>query len=230
MIDFIATPPKDVALLILRNLNEQDLAICCMVSKIWKERASDNSLWRNIFPELNLWGDDIKGYVDEIAVKSIGGVLQLFRQTLSDAPPDQIVRFMCLFPFNPERVIEFTFGYGNVNPANRKTPDIKEYCIFTRRVHVIDKKEGIKISENFSQVSSLVPTVLKGYRIKLPNNEEIISRHLIDIIEAIYQKFISELVQAGKVKYITVHRTITRPRKIGPVVGSSFPRIYGSRK
>ncbi len=233
MIDFIATAPKDVALLILRKLNEQDLAICCMVSTIWNERASDDSLWRYIFPGLHMEGDDVKGYINEIAVKSIGGVLRLFQQTLSDVPPDKIVNFRCLFPFNPERFIEFTFGYGNVKHEKKVNPDITEYCIFTKRVHVDDRKARLRICQDLSKQPYLIPTVLKGHRIILPNNEEITSPQLASLIEAIYQKVISELIQAGKVKYQTVYSKSTTPirrQKIKPIVGSSFPRMYGSRR
>lgn len=202
--DPIADTPKGVDLMILRKLYANELAICCQVSKTWNERARNDSLWRNLFPDIEKPQKNVKKFIDEHAVTSIGGVLDKFQEFFSRLPPDKIVRFKCLFPFNPRRGIQFGFGYGKVSPKSTMIPDIEEICIFTRRVHINEEKEefAVRPATHFITHINIRPTVVLGYQIKLPDNEEIRSNQLSGIIDKIYKNKMSQLLTSGEIQYI----------------------------
>ena len=65
--DPITYLPEDKGFKILSYLNEQELVQCCKVSKTWRRLASDNDLWRRIFPEIAIpSGVGVKGYIDRL--------------------------------------------------------------------------------------------------------------------------------------------------------------------
>ncbi len=136
--DIIQYVPEEVATEIFSYLDPMELGRCCAVSTYWNRVASDERLWKNLFPELNV-SQNKREYICLHAVKSKEELIERIKDFMQRVNLDRIGEFRCLFPFNPNYSARVVLGYGKIHPA--ADPDVEELCIYVKKSLQTDAEE-----------------------------------------------------------------------------------------
>lgn len=104
---------QDCMLKILSYLDLPTLGKCCLVNKQWEILASNDALWRPIFPNIATPPQVArKRYITARAVTSEPAILKRLQSFADRIRPNQISSFECLFPFNPLSSIRVDIAHG----------------------------------------------------------------------------------------------------------------------
>lgn len=122
--------PDEIGLKILSYLPVQDLSQCCLVSKIWKEMATDDQLWNHSFPGLEVKKQKRLFYYAN-AVNSKGEILERIKNYLTHFPRHQVGTFTCKFPYNPHSSINLEIS---LDDSTEIKEGWKEVCVFTSKM------------------------------------------------------------------------------------------------
>jgi hypothetical protein len=122
--------PPECNLTILSHLGAQDLGRCCQVSKEWRKLASDDNLWKQLFPGLTLpEGVSRKElFNDSHFVNSRAKIKQHIAEFVDNLPLNEAATIKCYFLKNPGCTI--TVKVGKVNGNAKTEPSRIEKIIF----------------------------------------------------------------------------------------------------
>ena len=132
-LDNITTLPEELNYKIFSLLDPISLGNCCQVSKKYNELASNDNVWKDMFPNVSFpSGISAKKYMDSQAVTSFDGIFQRIKKFSTQFFPDKVFKFNVLFPFNLDYYVSVRFGYGEV--SDRQEANVKESCIFVKKL------------------------------------------------------------------------------------------------
>lgn len=102
---------------ILSYLDMNDLVQCCKVNREWRRLASDDRLWKQIFPGVAFpSGISAKEYFqDSHFVNSRAEIKQHIAKFVDDLPLNEAATIKCFFPKNPRCTIIVKVGKVNGN-------------------------------------------------------------------------------------------------------------------
>lgn len=127
--DIIQDLPVEVAQKIFSYLDPCELGKCCAVNNYWRTIATDERLWKNLFPGLNTPPNkSIREHICESAITSKSALVKNIIPFIQRIKLNQIAEFNCYFPFNPNYNASVVLGYGNLHPTSE--PEIKEQRVF----------------------------------------------------------------------------------------------------
>lgn len=162
--------PIDMSIQIFSHLDPQDLARCEQVSKRLRIISNDKILWEQIrermFPETAVPSDSSakKCVVDYIkdSVYSFDEIVARIAKFASKVRLNQIGRFTCAFPKDPECILSVTFGYGAINQYGE--PQTKDSYIFRGQLKESNSDDNILTSSDnhnrncINDVTIILPT------------------------------------------------------------------------
>ena len=130
--DVIQSLPEEIAFEIFSYLDPIELGRCCAVSCHWNAIASDERLWKQLFPGLAVPQDkSVKEYVDLCSIKSMDELVVRIQKFVQRVQLNKKGEFRCLFPFNPKCSALAVIGYGKMD--SHADPDLKELCIYVKK-------------------------------------------------------------------------------------------------
>ncbi|MBS4169233.1 F-box protein [Parachlamydia sp. AcF125] len=131
-LDPFAYLPEEVSLRILSFLKLPEIGMCSQVCKEWDRLASDNSLWKKVYPAMNVEAEtDLKKYLIKRVVQSQDEILRQAEKFVKESLPGQKGQFVCVFPFNPEFSVVIDLDLSYPHPAKKKGGR-KDFCLFAK--------------------------------------------------------------------------------------------------
>ena len=122
--------PDECSIKVLSYLNVKEIGGSCLVSKEWRRLASDDKLWKQLFPGVALpAGVSAKEYFkNSYIVNSRTEIKQRITKIADDLPSNEEATFECHFPNNPGCTI--SVKVGKVSGNSSSVPSTNEKCIF----------------------------------------------------------------------------------------------------
>lgn len=138
-VNFLTYLPEETNLEILSYLDPQTVCRFCQVSHEANRLASDDRLWRALFPQAATPETDVKAYIESRAVKSIKEIQEYIQVFIENIQLNTKGSFFCQFPFNPKFHISIGYKSGTISPdivANSReiveSPDFQLVCYFMK--------------------------------------------------------------------------------------------------
>ncbi len=148
--------PPENSLEVFSHLGIKDLVQCRRVSMLWYRYASDNALWKKLFPEMEFPPNEMAiGFIDRRALTSKDQIVQSIQKFVSEVPLHQIGILTCHFPFSFGSIVEIRFGCGDVDPI--KNSDLKAVCFFMKAFSDNHSQNGSKSRELSVVHSEIIP-------------------------------------------------------------------------
>jgi hypothetical protein len=123
----ISQMPAEIMHQIFSGLDERSLGRCTGVSRDWNRVASDDRLWKQLFPGIGAPDKGVKAYIDSHSVKSFDEIVDRLQGLANKLSSREGVQFRCVFPFNPKcRVTAKNYSLIYAYPVKQ------EICIFLR--------------------------------------------------------------------------------------------------
>jgi hypothetical protein len=131
-IDPITYFPYEISLRILSELPLQVLGRCCLVSWAWNGAASDNTLWKRLFHNVDVPPEvHCKEYLRKHGVKSEEEILERIQLLVNQVTVNKKGIFTCLFPFDPGCKIRVELAWDS---SRSKDKPVETTCIFIQKI------------------------------------------------------------------------------------------------
>lgn len=131
--NFFEELPGEINHLILSHLDVGELGRVCQVCKAGDRLASDDPLWKRLFPGTTYSGTGLKAFITSHALKSFDEIVQRFRTFLDRIQFFQKGLFVCDFALNPESKFAAKFF---INTQLTEEFDHKEHWVFIKSLPV----------------------------------------------------------------------------------------------
>ncbi len=130
--------PYDASSRIFFYLDVQQLGRCCLVSKAWSEFASRDSFWIPLLAYENVpRKTTLKSYCMQHSISSMYALVMHIQEFIKYTKPNQIGKFTCIFPHNPDYSINLEWGYGQVN--SKKEPNATHFLAYLKKIYSSEK-------------------------------------------------------------------------------------------